>query len=379
MPTMMDEEAIQPPSARVGTNQGPAGSVAEGQEPSASQAASDRAAASEGQSTPPKTPPIRSVLDLFTVKGANSTKLLRELEKKTTSWQFDAADVDAALAVLPDKDPHLARTRQLVHEAIEQHDGRFSRAAGEFAMRAAAEDLSGLRLWPLSDDTEPIAALTELAARTASRLKHPNEERRAHNVLMIGVDLLSARRGLAFESAAPILGDTVGKPAEYSERRSKPRRHRMATVTSPRNDLDRVRDLLDLLQPWQRDLDDARQAERSARTEQERAHSDTASARAAVEQLTRELTTVKKELAEARQEVAGLRDQAKDVRIVASADVSELRGRTISFLNSRLRDLLATAKEAGDADPPRIPTAMRLLDQAIAEVRREVEWLRSSA
>ncbi len=380
---MMDEKAAEPTAAAPGgiVDAGPetSHSAGEGQEPVTTPDAASPAPATEGAADKrAKSPPVRSLVDLFTVKGANSAKLLRELEK-TTSWQFEEADADAALAMLPEQDPHLARTRQLVYEAIEQHDGRFSRAAGNFAMRAAADDLVGLRLWPVSDETEPLAALAELAERVSPRLRHPKERRRAHNVLMIGVDLLSARRGLAFEAAAPVLRDAIGKPPEYSERRSNPRRHRVASVTLPRNDLDRVRDLLDLLHPWEQELDDARRAEGSARTEQDKALQEAAEACATVEQLRRDLAEAREELASARQEVAASRDQAKDVRIVASADVSELRGRTISFLNSRLRDLLATAKEAGEADPPRTPTAMRLLDQAIAEVRREVEWLRSSA
>src|SRR3712207_7898445 len=60
-------------------------------------------------------------------------------------------------------------------------------------------------------------------------------------------------------------------------------------------------------------------------------------------------------------------DQARDVQIVASSDVTELRTRAIAFINSRLRDLLSTAKEASEIDPPRAQTAARLLNQAIID------------
>ncbi len=324
-----------------------------------------------------KAEPVRSLVDLFSVKGANSRKLLRELEK-STSWKFDDGDLEAAMALLPERDPHLARTRQLLHEGIEAYDGRFARAAGDFALRATAPDVDGLSSWPPGETTDPTEALREIAAHVAPRLTNPKERRRAHNVLMIAVDLLSNRRALAFESAAPILREALGKPPEYSERKSNPRRHRVASVTRPSNDLDRVRDLLDLLEPWERELEETERARRDADAAAARAGTEAKVATGRSQRLREELEATKAELIRVRQELVESRDQATDVRIVASADTSELRGRSTAFLNSRLRDLLATAKEASEADPPRAQTAVRLLDQAITEISKEVEWLRSS-
>ena len=189
---------------------------------------------------------------------------------------------------------------------------------------------------------------------------------------------MSHRSGLAFEAAAPVLRDTLGRPPEYEQIKSNPRRHRVAAVTSPRNDLERVRDLLDLLEPWERELAETRRAERQAASDARdaRATADLATERATG--LEQRITELRTELEQARQEMGSLRDQTQDVRIHASADVTELRARSIAFLNRRLRDLLTTAKEANEVDPPRTQTTVRLIEQAIQELGKEVEWLRSS-
>lgn len=322
-----------------------------------------------------QTPPVETLVDLFTVKGANAAKLLRELDKGT-SWAFDPADVEATLALLPDRDPALQRTRQLLHEAIGTREGRFARTAGDFALRAMTEDLpSG---WH-PDHGDPVATLGTLAEHLAPRLSDAKNHKRPHNVLMIATDLLSHRRGLAFEQAAPVLRNVVGRPEDYEQQHSNPRRHRIASLTVPRNDLPRVRDVLDLLQPWEAELRAAETVATEAAGERNSALDRAVAAEQRESESHAELEHLRKELATARQDAQALTDQARDVRIVASSDVTELRSRTLSFLNARLRELLVTAKEADAADPPRTPTALRLIDQALDEIRREIEWLRSSA
>jgi hypothetical protein len=152
----------------------------------------------------------------------------------------------------------------------------------------------------------------------------------------------------------------------------------MASVTLPRNELERVRDLLDLLQPWERELEDAVDAERRASSQARAARQAADDADQRANRLEAEATELRVELEAARREANISRDRAQDVRIHASADAIELRARSVAFLNTRLRDLLATAKEASEVEPPRTATAVRLLEQAIQELRKEVEWLKSS-
>jgi hypothetical protein len=196
---------------------------------------------------------------------------------------------------------------------------------------------------------------------------------------MIALDVLSARNAVAFEALAPVLRDVVGRPPEYEKARSNPRRHRIASVTDWHNDIARVRDLLDLLQPWESELRDAQARTREA--DDARRLSDEAldEAQARQRQLDEQVTQLQTDLESARQELRGLRDQTRDAHIVASSDVAELRARTLAFINTRVRDLVATAKEASEVEPPRAETTARLLAQALDEIQREAEWLRSSA
>lgn len=342
-------------------------------EPGATRDAGDATTASR-----PKPEPVRTLVELFTVKGANPKKLLRELEK-AKSWQFAPADADAALDLLGERDPHLQRTRQLLHEAINTRDGRFARTAGDFALRAIAKHLGGGSEWLSAEKAEPVQSLTRVCDTLAPQLDDPKLQRRSHNILMIVVDVLSARHGLSFEAAAPALRTAVGQPREYERRRSNPRRHRIASLTDPRNDLSRVRDLLDLLRPWESELR-AQQAElRTASEARQEAEYAAAHAGEHVATLEKRISDLESELEEARQAARASSDQARDVQIVASSDVAEVRARSVAFLNTRLRDLLSTAKEASEIDPPRSKTALRLLNQALDEMERETQWLRSSA
>ena len=377
IPVAAEQEEVAPEKFREPARQPATESASEeiAQSPEAGQ--DSPADLSPARAARPKPDPVRTLVDLFTIKGANASKLLRELEKGT-SWRFADEDVEAALALLPEHDPRLARTRQLLHEAIETRDGRFARAAGDFAIGALTAELEGLPSWPPGANSEPVIALQELAQRLGSDLRDPKRQRRTHNALMIAVDLLSNRGGLAFEIAAPVLREALGRPPEYERDRSNPRRHRMASVTLPRNDLERVRDLLDLLQPWELELEDAVDAERRASSEARAARQAADDADHRADRLAAEVAELRAELEGARQEAEVSRDRVQDVRIHASADVTELRARSVAFLNTRLRDLLATAKEASEVEPPRTATAVRLLEQAIQELRKEVEWLRSS-
>ncbi len=347
-------------------------------------AAADSAAQSapvakeEAAKQPPQPPPVGSLVDLLTAKGANARKLLSELAKGT-SWTFDQQDVDAALTMLPEQDPHLTKTRHLLHEAIETKEGRFARTAGDFALRALGRELSHLPSWPAIDEVDPAIALQELTKRLEPELRAQTTQRRACNALMIGVDLLSDRRGLSVETAAPVLRATLGPPPAYARGTRRPRRHRVASLTQPRNDLEQLRDMLDMLQPWEVGIIDARKAEQQALAEARTTGDAAVSAERRVSDLLGEVEALRSELEDARQQAEASRARAQDVRIHAGADVTEIRSRSIAFLNTRLRDLLATAKEAAEVEPPRTATAVRLLEQAIQELRKEVEWLRSSA
>jgi hypothetical protein len=344
-------------------------------QPAAPEAGLEVAQSKQGRK--PKAPPVTTLVELFTAKGGNAGKLLRELEK-SPSWSFAADDVETALGLLPEHDPHLQRTRQLLHEAIETRDGRFRRTAGDFAICAKADDLRDAGKWPPEDGIEPLEALTSVAEVVRTRLRDPKAHRRNHNVLMIAVDVLSDRHGLAFEEAAPVLRAAIGRPPQYEKSKSNPRRHRIAAVTELRNDLARVQDLLDLLQPWE---DDVRRAERQAqeadagRTEAD-ARTDAAHQRA--EQLEGRIAELERELESVRQALAAASDESRDVEIFASSDVAELKARSLAFINTRLRDLLSTAKDASEVEPPRAQTAARLLNQALTEIQKEAEWLRSS-
>jgi hypothetical protein len=324
-----------------------------------------------------KPPPPKSLVELYSSKTPSPKAFLREAEKGN-SWKFGDDDIEAALAVLLERDPQLTVTRQLVHEAMTAHSGRFSLTGADFAQRALTAALADRPLDLLDESHEPVAALAALAGVLKGDLEQKKDQRRAHNALMIGVDVLSARRGMSLEETAPALAEAVGPPAAYKRSKSNPRRHRVRTVAQPKNDLARVRDL-DLLRPWQEAAASAHQREQEADARAREATDAASSADARARELAAELADARARLAEESASVENARSEAGHIRSHAAADLSELRSRSAAFLNSRLATLITTAKEATEANPPSPDTAARLLDQAIKELEREVTWLKSSA
>lgn len=317
--------------------------------------------------------PIETLQALFTVKGASPRKLFRTLSD-ADSRMFSEEDARMTAALLPERDPYLARTRQLLHEAMASQGGRFEPAARAFALRAIEPEIRNLQRWPPAREGDPVDALRELATSLRGSLAKTDKRRRAGNVLMIGVDVLSSQRGLSVEAAAPVLRSATTKPSTRN-----PARHRLATLTQPRNDLSRLGDLLDVLVPWERAVQEAKRAQQQAEVAAQEAEDEAERLRRLGTQRSDELDRTRTELEAIRQEAADLRDRVRDQRIGARNDINELRGRVIRFLDSRLQHLLATAQEAGEVDPPRVDTVVRLVAQATAELRKEIEWLRSSA
>src|SRR4051794_25050374 len=78
---------------------------------------------------------------------------------------------------------------------------RFSPGRPTSAPGPPAEDLAAAPGWPPDDAALAAEALAGAVAALAPALREPKRARRGLNVLIIVVDLLSARHGLALEEA----------------------------------------------------------------------------------------------------------------------------------------------------------------------------------
>ena len=307
-----------------------------------------------------------AVLDLFVEKG------------KRRSWTFQAADRRAALKIARESDLDLSKTRRLLFEAIEAEGSRYAHVAADFAMEAAADDLAELVLWPPGDEVSPTDALAELVASLDIAGSEGDRRRRAFNLMMAMVDVLYVKSSLSAEDALPVVLGAVGVPPKPGDRKANRRRSRLSTLTDPRNGLRQVQSLVGFVEPWHDRVAELSRSAAAAEALAETALQELEAERHTVDDLNGRLGEAAASLQEALGRVDELSSELKNTRVRANVDDDALRKRVSVFMNMRLKDLLVTAREASEVDPPRSATTVRLLVQATDELNEEIKWLRSS-
>lgn len=92
----------------------------------------------------------------------------------------------------------------------------------------------------------------------------------------------------------------------------------------------------------------------------------------------REIGELKTNLAHSEDERTTLEQKIEHDQAVSTHGKGELRGRSRVFLEKKLTPLLETAHEFAELDPPRKNIIVERLEIAMEEIRKEIEWLRST-
>jgi hypothetical protein len=335
---------------------------------------------------------VPSLLDVYPEQpgtGTEPKKVALALRQRET-WAFPPEERRLALALLPIRDPDFKRTRSLVHALAD--DRQLGLDAVRFGAEAVADEIGdSVSPWPPSASPNPdlgATLLERMAERLGPRIRvlpkkgdtsRQTAARRAYNALMIATEYLSIAMGLAAEDAVPILRLALGAPSEPAGQRSNRRRVRMRALTDVSLGRDRVRALLELLQPWIEQLREAREAEAAAARESASLGAQTSELSREIEALRDQERDLTAALEEARQKEADARDRLRDAKALAESDLREVRGKLASSLDSRVRSKLEIAAEAAAVDPPRTRVSQRKIADALGEIEEQVKWLRSSA
>ena len=72
-----------------------------------------------------------------------------------------------------------------------------------------------------------------------------------------------------------------------------------------------------------------------------------------------------------------LTKQIEDIQAVSNHAASELKGRSKVLLEHKITELLKQALEFSELEPPRTNVTIERIEMALAEIRRELSWLRS--
>lgn len=321
-------------------------------------------------------PIIDSLMALFSEKGSGlPMRFLAHLAEHDRDT-FDPDDVADTLLILDDADPELKKLRFLVRAGTLRFSGRYRQPSLDLARKAIRNGLDGSSF----DDVSVPAAerLESVVACLASRLRENGPDgRRAFSELMLALEILGAGTALRSEQATPALRRAVGESDTLSGD-GNVRRARIAGLSEPNMTADRLRGLLELLQPWEQSAAEDRRAALVAGERMRSAEAAVEEAATRVADLEALLRTQEAALEDARRECVELRNQVRDAGALGQSDVASVRARALSAFEGRIRPLLESARDAGELDPPRTKVMRRYIVDLLHDVDKEIEWLRSS-
>jgi hypothetical protein len=322
---------------------------------------------------------IDSLTAFYAVRGATPTaKLLAHLAAEPRP-DLDDDDKLAALELLPERDPDLARTRALLRDAYQTRNGVLGPLIASFVGLVLE-----LRLDGAVDLRRDTAAPAELLSATLEALapqaqsKDRGQSRAATGTGLLAVAWLAEMRNLSDGDAIDALRAWLGPPAEYAQEVRNPRVLRLRQITDPKYTPESLRRWLDVLEPsLQRAAASAERADRAAHREQVLVAQN--------DELARELQTARAEARRLALEVARAQGESQQhserlrgAEIVRAHETAQVRNRVANGLEDRVRSLLETATDALKLAQPRTHVAAEKLELALDALDEELRWLRSS-
>jgi phage-related minor tail protein len=210
-----------------------------------------------------------------------------------------------------------------------------------------------------------------VADAVGRRFSDPRRGREAQNLFSATL-LLLAQDGLSAETAYRATARALDARPETTPRAE---RDRVTLLAGPRAKASELRGLVQSVLPWIARSDAAEQALEQAerRAASERDHRLELDATLADRD--RQIAELTREMASLGERIKGLEEDLRSHAVHGSHDLDQVRSGARAFLDSRLRDLLDTAHEALELDPPRPHIAKEKLEIAREAIEEQVRWL----
>jgi hypothetical protein len=236
-----------------------------------------------------------------------------------------------------------------------------------------------LRGWALDPDQDARAAFSELLRWTFATVGKKGDRSRRNTVeasLLIGLNLLLARRSLApLDALRSIASDAEG----HRPTRSGIQSARLANKLLVRAGVKHLLDLAQIAGLAEAEIAGAEDARRQALSLVNDLRRDKEALEASQSALNAERQDIERELGERNHQIAQLAADLEGVRARALQDLSGLKARFRRQIGEGLEGLLADAWNAIDTDPPHPDVARERLEIARKSIREELEWLNKSS
>ena len=323
---------------------------------------------------------LRSLGDYYQTKKLPAARFLSALKKnKITKLQED--DVQRCLDGLDDTDPEFARTLELLYRAASSQTP-LARQCITFSAQACRQQLS--RHYKIDLDLNKAAdvVFAEVFHSLKPGLIGKKVDNRSLNLLKaVGIwkshsrnlDEVEVVGFLAKELLVKKGSGNGGAPAVFE------------ILFRPANKIKAMTEFVRVAKNGLIKAQLAREAEIRERQQREkesrRAQDYLDQLKAAREELGRkeeEIAELKSKLRMSEDEKVSLEQTIEHQQAINAHGEGELKGRSRVFLEKKLSPLLETAHEFAELDPPRKNIIVERLEMAKEEIRREIEWLRST-
>jgi hypothetical protein len=312
--------------------------------------------------------------DFLLAKKVSARRFVQHLAKRPPLADEDLARSHEIIKAEP---PKVGRVVELARAAVGfvPQPGVLLRWCEE-VVRSRDEEL---REWALDPGQDPRTTFYELLMRARANISQKGDRSKrqlAESIILLGLNLLFARRSLA-----PL--DALRSMASDGEGRGKTRRpdpsEREATKLLARANVKQLSDFAHIITLAEGEIRSAEDARQSATTLLDVLRREKGALAAERDALDAEVQALERELAARDVRIEELAADVEGARTRALQDVGSLKARFRRQIGERLAGLLADAWDAIDTSPPHPQVARERLEIAREVIRGELEWLSKSS
>lgn len=323
---------------------------------------------------------LRSLNDYYQIRKLSATRFLSALTKNKVA-KFREDDLQSCLDGLDERDPEFAKTLDLLFRAVAAQS-TLARQYITFASEACRKQLSKHYKIELDLNKSANAVFAEVFFGLKPGLTGKKVESRSVNLLKaVGIWKSHSRSLDEIEVVEFLVKELLPKKASRNRGISAG----FEVLFRPANKMKTMADMLRVAGCGLITVQHAREAEireRQQRDKESRRAQDyldqLKEARTKLDRKEEEIASLKARLKVSEDETASLEKKIEHQQAINAHGKGELKGRSKVFLEKKLGPLLETAREFAELDPPRKSIIVERLEMAREEIRREIEWLRST-
>ncbi len=323
---------------------------------------------------------IRSLSDYYQTDKLPAARFLSAL-KKNEIGKLQEDDLRRCLEVLAEKDPDFSKTLDLLYRAVNVQSA-LTRQCVDFATQGCRQQLSAHYGIEIDIDRPAPAVFNEVLQGLKPALTGRKVDNYALNLLKAFGIWKSYSRNLDEIEATELL---VNALIADRERRRGSISSTADILFRPATKMKAMTDILQVVKNGLTKITLAKKAESHERQEREKEsrRSQTLQEKLAgaveeIDKKTRKIGELEANLIRLEKDKASLEQRVEHNQAVSIHGKGELKGRSRVFLEKRLTPLLETALEFTELDPPRKGVILERLEMAKEEIRKEIEWLKST-